>query len=434
MIKNSKTLWQKASKIIPGGNGLLSKRPERFLPDGWPTYFSKSKGVYIWDLDNNKYIDMSLMGIGTSVLGYNNSFINKFVKKKIDQGINTTLNCTEEYFLAKELLKIDKFADQVKFARGGGEAMSLAVRLARSKTKKSKIIFSGYHGWHDWYLAANLQDVSNLNNHLLKNLKPLGVPKILKNSAIPLEFNNLKELIRISKQNNIAAIVIEPSRFKYLDKKFVNYLNKVCKKKKIILIIDEITSGWRECLGGVYKKIGLHPDIVVYGKALGNGFAISALVGKKIVMDTAQDTFVSSVAWTEKVGFAAGLAVLQFHKKNKVFKANKMIGKRIKDGWIKLAKKHSLKIDVNTLDCVLNFNFQYKNKNEYLNTLFTELMLKYKFLATNLVYISYFHKKDIIDKYLLAVDKTFFQISKSIKNNKKILKSKVRSYNYKRVK
>ena len=172
----------------------------------------------------------------------------------------------------------------------------------------------------------------------------------------------------------------------------------------------------------------------MYGKALGNGFAISALVGKKTVMDTAQDTFVSSVAWTEKVGFAAGLAVLQFHKKHKVFKANKMIGKRIKDGWIKLAKKHSLKIDVNTLDCVLNFNFQYKNKNEYLNTLFTELMLKHKFLATNLVYISYFHKKEIIDKYLSAVDKTFFQISKSIKNNKKILKSKVRSYNYKRVK
>ena len=232
MIKNSKTLWQKASKIIPGGNGLLSKRPERFLPDGWPAYFRKSKGVFIWDLDNNKYIDMSLMGIGTSVLGYNNSFINKFVKKKIDEGVNTTLNCTEEYFLAKELLKIDKFADQIKFARGGGEAMSLAVRLARSKTNKSKIIFSGYHGWHDWYLAANLQDVSNLNNHLLKNLKPLGVPKILKNSAIPLEFNNLKELIKISKQKNIAAIVVEPSRFKYLDKKFVNYLNKICKKKK----------------------------------------------------------------------------------------------------------------------------------------------------------------------------------------------------------
>ena len=157
---NPKTQWKKALKIIPGGNGLLSKRPERFLPDGWPIYFSKSKEAFIWDLNNKKYLDMTTMGIGTSVIGYNNSFINNFVKKKIDKGISTTLNCYEEYELAKELLKIDKFAEQVKFARGGGEAMSLAIRLARAKTKKIKIIFSGYHGWHDWYLAANLTNIN----------------------------------------------------------------------------------------------------------------------------------------------------------------------------------------------------------------------------------------------------------------------------------
>ncbi len=434
MYKGSKKLWNKASKIIPGGNGLLTKRPERFLPDGWPTYYIKSKGVYIWDLNNKKYIDMSLMGVGTSVLGYNNSFINNYVKKKIDLGINTTLNCLEEYQLAKKLLKIDNFADQVKFARGGGEAMSLAVRLARSKNGNSKIIFSGYHGWHDWYLAANLQNIKNLNNHLLKNLKPLGVPKILKNSAIPLEFNNTKELIKLTNKKDIAAIVIEPSRLSYLDKKFVKTINNICKKKKLLLIVDEITSGWRECLGGVYKKIGLKPDLVVYGKALGNGFAISALVGKKKIMDLAQDTFASSVAWTERVGFAAALAVLEFHKKKDVFKANKEAGKIIKQGWLKLAKKHSLKINVNSLDCIINFNFIYKNKNEYLNTLFTELMLRKNFLATNLIYISYFHNKETIKKYLLSVDETFGKISKSLKNNSYILKSKIRSYNYKRIK
>ena len=135
MRLNSKILWEKAKKIIPGGNGLLSKRPERFLPNGWPIYFKKASGVFIWDLNNKKYIDMTLMGIGTSVLGYNNKFVNNFVKNKIDKGINTTLNCYEEYELGKELLKIDKFADQVRFTRGGGEAMSLAIRIARSKSK-----------------------------------------------------------------------------------------------------------------------------------------------------------------------------------------------------------------------------------------------------------------------------------------------------------
>ena len=433
MKLNNKILWKKAKKIIPGGNGLLSKRPERFLPDQWPTYFKKAKGVYIWDLNNKKYIDMASMGIGTSVLGYNNSSINNFVKLKIDQGINTTLNCFEEYQLAKELLKIDKFADQVKFARGGGEAMSLAVRIARARTKKSKIIFCGYHGWHDWYLSANLQNIKNLNNHLLKNLKPVGIPKHYKNSAIPIEFNNINLLKKTSNLKDIAAIVVEPSRMEILTQAYVNELNQICKKKKITLIVDEITSGWRDCKGGIYKEIGLKPNIVIYGKALGNGFAISAVIGNKKVMDVAQDTFVSSTAWTERVGFAAGLGVINFHKKNNVFVHNKKIGKQIKNEWLKLAKKHKLKIEVNGLDTIINFNFLYKNKNDYLITLFTELMLKENILANNTIYISYSHKKSIVSKYLNSVDKVFFRISNFIKTKNGGLKSKVRKFNYTRL-
>ena len=432
MIDN-KTLWNKAKKIIPGGNGLLSKRPERFLPDGWPTFFKRASGAVIWDLNNKKYIDMTSMGIGTAVLGYNNKFVNNFVKKKIDRGINTTLNCYEEYELAAELLKIDKFAEQVRFTRGGGEAMSLAIRIARSKSKKKKIIFSGYHGWHDWYLSANLQNIKNLNNHLLKNLKPIGVPKIYKNSALPLKFDNEKQLIRLSKLRDIAAIVVEPSRMEKLSKSFVKLLNKICKKKKIILIVDEITSGWRDCKGGIYKNIGLNPDLVIYGKALGNGFAISAIVGKKKIMDVAQDTFVSSTAWTERVGFAAGLGVIKFHNKKKIFNHNKNIGNQIKKGWLKFAKKHDLKIKVNNLDTIINFNFLYNSKNEYLITLFTELMLKENFLANNTIYVSYAHKKNIVMKYFKALDKVFFKISKNLKNDENKLKSKIRKTNYIRI-
>jgi len=433
MKKNFKKLWNKSLKVIPGGNGLLSKRPERFLPDGWPTYFKKAKGVYIWDLNNKKFTDMASMGIGTSVLGYNNSSINNFVKLKIDQGINTTLNCYEEYELAIELLKIDKFADQVKFARGGGEAMSLAVRIARAKTKKNKIIFCGYHGWHDWYLSANLQNIKNLNNHLLKNLKPIGIPKNFKNSAIPIEFNNIQMLEKISNLKNIAAIVVEPCRMERLSKTYVNKLNQICKKKKIALIVDEITSGWRDCKGGIYKEIGLKPSLVIYGKALGNGFAISAVIGSKKIMDIAQDTFVSSTAWTERVGFAAGLAVIKYHKENKIFSHNKKIGRQIKNGWLKLAKKHNLKIEVNSLNTIINFNFLYKNKNDYLITLFTELMLKENILANNTIYISYYHKKKNVIEYLKSVDKAFYKISKFIKTKIGGLKSEVRKFNYMRL-
>ena len=198
MRKIQNKIWIQAQKIIPGGNGLLSKRPERFLIKDWPTYFSKAKGIEVWDLNNTKYIDMSLMGVGTSTLGYANNYIDKNIHKVISKGINTTLNCLEEFQLAKKILKYDNFADQIKFARGGGEAMSLAIRLARANNQTTKIAFSGYHGWQDWYLAANLKNITNLNNHLLKNLIPLGIPKELKGSTIPFRFNDFDQINKIA--------------------------------------------------------------------------------------------------------------------------------------------------------------------------------------------------------------------------------------------
>ncbi len=238
MTKKHKKLWLNAKKIIPGGNGLLSKRPERFLPNNWPTYYIKAKGIFVWTLDNKKLIDFSIMGIGTAILGYSNSTIDTKVKKAIDNGINTTLNCVEEYELAKEILKYNKFADQVKFAKGGGEAMAMAIRIARSNSNKYKIIFSGYHGWHDWYIAANLSDVKNLNNHLLKNLKPLGIPKTLKNTIIPLKFNDHNQLLKLFKKNkDVNIMVIEGARNDYPSKKFVETINKLQRKKKLFLLL-----------------------------------------------------------------------------------------------------------------------------------------------------------------------------------------------------
>ena len=280
-MKSYQKLWKYANKIIPGGNGLLSKRPQRFSPDNWPTYYTKAKDIYIWDINGKKFTDMSIMGIGTAILGYANDELDNFIKKNISQGVNTTLNSLEEVSLAKELLKIDTFADQVKFSRSGGEAVAIAIRIARAKNKKTKIAFSGYHGWQDWYLAANIKDKKNLNNHLLKNLDPIGVPKELIGSNIPIKFNDINHLIRTIKKNDVAAIIVEPGRFDYMEKKFAKKINYICKTKNICLIVDEITCGWRSNLGGLYKKIGLKPDMVIYGKALGNGFAISSIIGKK---------------------------------------------------------------------------------------------------------------------------------------------------------
>ena len=430
MNKIEKKIWAQAKKVIPGGNGLLSKRPERFSMGRWPIYFSKAEKINIWDLNKTKFIDMSLMGVGTATLGYANKYIDRMVKKSIDKGVNTTLNCLEEFQLAKKILKYDKFADQVKFARGGGEAMSLAVRLARATNKKTKIAFSGYHGWHDWYVAANLKNKKNLNNHLLKNLEPIGVPKELKNSAIPFKFNDFSALKKIVNENKLSAVVIECGRYNYLSKNFVKEINNLCNKKKICLIVDEITTGWRETSGGLYKLLGLKPGIVVYGKSLGNGYAISAIVGTKKYMNNANKTFVSSVSWTERVGLTAGLSVIDYFTKKKVSKHLVKIGKMIKEGWIKSAKNNEIDIELGELKTIPTFRFRYENYNEKLYTVFTNLMLKEKYLATNAVYLSYKHSSRDIKKYLISFEKVFKKISIILKNKNLLKKIKSRKYSY----
>ena len=183
-----------AKKIIPGGTQLFSKKPELFAPGAWPGYYSKAKGVNIWDLDNKKYLDMSIMNVGACILGYADRDVDNAVKKVISKGVSSSINPVEEFELANLLLKYHPWAKKVRFARGGGEAMSIAIRIARSYTGKEKVLFSGYHGWNDWYLSSNLQSKKNLNKFLMSGLDPAGVPKSLINSAIPFDPSNMNDL------------------------------------------------------------------------------------------------------------------------------------------------------------------------------------------------------------------------------------------------
>ena len=430
-MNKGQKLWQKAIKIIPGGNGLLSKRPDRYLPKFWPTYFSKSKGINVWDLDNNKYQDMAQMGMGTCILGYANNHIDTKVKKIINKGISSTLNCPEEFDLAKKILKYDKFADQVKFAKGGGEAMAIAIRIARAKSKKDVVAFSGYHGWHDWYLATNLKNNNNLKNHLLPGLEPLGVPKKLANTVIPFTYNSVTEFNKLNKKI-LAAVVIEGCRYSYPSKEFIKAIEKTCKKNNICLIIDEITSGWRSTVGGIYNKLNINPDIVVYGKGLGNGYPISCIVGKKKYMSFADKSFLSSTAWTERVGFVAANATIDFFTKKKVYKHINLIGKKIKQGWLRLSKKHNIDLTVSENNSLCSFFLNYKN-NEELYTYFSKKMLEYNIIAANSIYVSYSHKKEDIEKYLRICDRVFYLMSTFLKNKKKLNKLEIRYSGFKRL-
>lgn len=436
-ISNSgKKLWSSAKNIIPGGNGLLSKRPDRYGKDIWPVYFSKAKGCRVWDLDGKMYIDMAQNGIGTAILGYSDPDVNQSVFNAINNGVNTTLNAPEEVELAQKLLDLNPSMGGVKFARGGGEAMSLAIRIARTFKECDKIAFSGYHGWADWYLATNLNSTSGLDEHLLPGLVPSGVPSGLKGTAFPFRYNDVDDFLNLLKQHNdIGIIVIEGARYDLPTHEFIEAINFEAKKKKIVIIVDEITSGLRMSESGVYRLFNFDPDIAVYGKALGNGFAISAVVGKKSIMESAQDTFISSTMWTERVGFAAGLATLNKLIDCQVYKHLIEIGSSIGNGWETLGKKHKIDLSITDYKPLITFKLNYGENNNPIITLFIQEMLKRGYLASTSIYVTYAHTKEIVEEYLKNVDDVFSILSDAISNDKvfHLLETEVRTDMFKRL-
>ena len=403
-------LYEKAKEIIPGGNMLLSKRPEMFLPNHWPAYFSKAKGCKVWDLDGRELTDMSIMGIGTNSLGYGHDEIDNAVMETVKKGNMSTLNCPEEVFLAERLIEINPWAEMVRFARTGGEANAIAVRIARAASGKDNIAVCGYHGWHDWYLSANHNGGDDLKNHLIPGLNPSGVPKNLKNSVFPFNYNDYDQLEKIVDQNNIGVIKMEVLRNFGPENNFLEKVRTLATKKNIVLIFDECSSGFRETFGGIFNKFNVTPDIAMFGKTLGNGYAITAVVGKKSIMEAAQSTFISSTFWTERIGPSAAIATLKVMNRIKSWDIITEIGSKIQKGWKDLARSYKLDITVSGIPAMTTYNFNSENAISY-KTLIAQEMLKKGFLASTNFYASTAHTEEILNDYFEALGGVYKLIS-----------------------
>lgn len=403
-------LWKRAKQVIPGGNMLLSKRAEMFLPEQWPAYFSKAKGCKVWDLDGNEYIDMCIMGIGTNTLGYGNQEVDDAVHATVTAGNMSTFNCPEEVYLAEKLIELHPWADMVRFARSGGEANSIAIRIARAATGKDKVAICGYHGWHDWYLSANLGEEKNLDGHLLPGLEPNGVPRNLRGTVFPFNYNNIEELEALVRDQDIGVIKMEVARNMGPENNFLQKVRKLATDNGIVLIFDECTSGFRETFGGLHKKYGVEPDMAMFGKALGNGYAITATIGRREVMEAAQSTFISSTFWTERIGPTAGLKTLEVMERVKSWEQITATGLDIRARWQKLADQHGLKIDHWGLPALTGFTFASPKALEY-KTLVTQDMLAKGYLASNSVYVCTEHTPEVLDGYFQALSSTFGLVS-----------------------
>jgi glutamate-1-semialdehyde 2,1-aminomutase len=399
-------LWKRAQNVIPGGNMLLSKRPDQFLPEHWPAYFSKAQGCTVWDLDDNALTDMSIMGIGTNTLGYGHPEVDAAVAKTVRDGNMSTFNCPEEVYLAERLVAMHPWAEMARFARTGGEANAIAIRIARAATGKSKVAICGYHGWHDWYLAANLGTENTLAGHLLPGLEPNGVPENLRGSVLTFNYNRIDELEAIISTNELGAIMMEVSRNFGPEDNFLQKVRNLATKHGVVLMFDECTSGFRQTFGGLHKMYSVEPDMAMFGKALGNGYAITAVLGKRSVMEAAQNTFISSTFWTERIGPTAALATLDVMEQTKSWEIITKMGQYITEQWNSIAKSTGIPLETSGLPALTSFSVDSKYALEY-KTLITQEMLKKSYLAGTSIYVATVHTKEIVDRFITELEPVF---------------------------
>ena len=402
-------LWRRAKKAIPGGNMLLSKRSEMHLPDHWPAYFSKTKGCSVWDLDGTELIDTYYMGVGTNILGYSNPEVDSAVIEAIKLGNMSTLNAPEEVWLAEKMVEINPWASGVRFARSGGEANAIAIRIARAASGKDGVAVCGYHGWHDWYLSANLGAADSLAGHLLPGLSTVGVPDALRNVVFPFDYNDLDGLKLLIETKSIGVVKMEVTRSVEPKNNFLTEVRNICDKHGIVLVFDECTSGFRETFGGLHKKYSVEPDLAVYGKTLGNGYAVSAVVGKQEVMEFAENTFISSTFWTERIGSVAGLKTLSIMEEVEPWRYINDVGIKVRDIWLKLAQRYDLEITIGGLLSLSTFSFNSEDSLKY-KTLITQEMLKKGFLAGTAFYVCTEHNDQILEKFEENLDPIFEKI------------------------
>ena len=410
-------LYEKAKSIIPGGTQLLSKRPEMFLPNQWPAYYDKAKGVDVWDLDGKHYIDMGYHSIGSCVLGSADPDVNAAVKDAIDRGTMSTLNCPEEVELAELLLEIHPWAEQVRFARCGGEAMAMAVRIARAATGKDEIAFCGYHGWHDWYLSANLSNEKALDGQLLPGLAPAGVPRGLAGTLHPFAYNNIEALRKIISEHgqNLAAIVMEPIRSTEPLPEFLQAARDAATALGIPLILDEVTAAFRICGGAAHLTLGIEPDMATFAKGMSNGFPAAAVIGKKHFMAAAQETFISSTFWTERIGPVAALATIKKFRAKRVHEHLIHMGTLIQEVWQEAADSTGLTIHCSGMKPLSHFDIVHPNA-QAARTLFTQEMLVRGFIANNSFYATFAHTEEHVALYQEAVLEVFAIIGKALTN------------------
>ncbi len=344
-IQKSLELYQRALETIPGGTQLISRRPTRFAYGVSPIYAARAKGARFWDVDGHEYIDW-VSGIGAIILGYADPVVDEAVKEQIGRGTMYSINHELEVELAEELIELVPCAEMVRYAKCGGEACAMAVRIARGVTGRDKILFCGYHGWHDWYLAANLSAEANLNEHLFSGIEPIGVPQALAGTAIPFPYGDLNALgdLLVKYREQVAAVVMEPMRSVEPPPGYLLGVAQACCDHEVLLVFDEVSTGFRLTAAGVQPHVGVSPDMAVFAKSISNGYPMAAVVGRRDVMAAAAHMFISSTYWSDTIGLRAALTTLREIRHRDLPAHFDWLGGELKTGLNEIARETGLNV------------------------------------------------------------------------------------------
>ncbi|MFO0888022.1 MAG: aminotransferase class III-fold pyridoxal phosphate-dependent enzyme [Isosphaeraceae bacterium] len=331
-VPRSMELYRRALELIPGGTQLVSRRPTRYANGVSPAYAVSAKGARFLDVDGHEYIDW-VSGIGAIILGYCDPVVDEAVCKQIATGTMYSINHELEIELAEELCRTIPCAEMVRYAKCGGEACAIAARIARGATGRDVLLFCGYHGWHDWYLAANLDAEANLGAHLFPGIEPIGVPRGLAGTAIPFPYGDLPSLGQAldDHKGKVAAVIMEPLRSELPPPGYLAGVRSLCDDHGVILVFDEVSCGFRLRLGGVQEFSGVTPDLAVFAKSISNGYPMGAVVGKRDVMEHASRMFISSTYWSDTIGLRAALTTIRELRRRDVPARLDRLGRTIQD-------------------------------------------------------------------------------------------------------
>jgi len=351
-LKKSINLYQKAGEIIPNNTNTNAKRRDNFLDEEYfPAYIERAKGAYVWDLDGNKYIDY-IAALSPINIGYNDHRINEKLKQQLGKGSIFSLPSANEVELAEVLIDKISCAEMVRLLKTGADVTSAAVRTARHYTGKEMILSCGYHGWHDWWSAK---------------MGTKGIPDCMYDLIKDFPFNDFETLQKLADKydGQIACIIMTAADYG-LDPKndFLKKVRKLADEKNIVLIFDEIVTGFRWSLGGAQERYGVIPDLAAFGKGMANGMPIAALVGKKEIMSVLKDNFVTSTFASETLSIISSLETIRILEQDKIIEQMDGIAKRIFEGLKDISRNQGIKINVFDPSPALKFEFDLPTENE----------------------------------------------------------------------